>query len=204
MPDAAVAAVFDLGGVLIDWDPRVAYHAAFPNAPDLVDRFLRTTLTEIGLATCEIPGQLDEIVSPWRKQRGEFAPLIDFFAAEWPLFVRGTIEETVVQVERLLVKDVPIFGLTNWPEATFPPPGPEFGFLDRFRDIVVSGHEGMRKPGGEIFRLAIDRFGVNPHQTVYVDDHPGNVETATRMGFRTLHLKEPTDLEKFLVDNGLL
>ena len=204
MPNAAVAGVFDLGGVLIDWDPGKVYHEAFSEDPDLVRRFLDTTLTDIGLASCETPGELADVVAPWRVRGGEFVPLIDFFADAWPRFVQGPMAESVSLVDRLLEREIPIYGLTNWPEATFPPRGDDFAFLDRFIDIVVSGREGMRKPGEQIFKLAIERFGLEPQATVYVDDHAGNIDTASRLGFRTHHFRSAAALEAFLEKQGLL
>ena len=204
MSNVAIAAVFDLGGVLINWDPRAAYLAEFPERREQIDRFLETTLTDIGLATCETPGALADVVAPWRDSGGDFVPFIDFFASHWPRFVRGPIPGSVSLVERLLARSVPVYGLTNWPEATFPPEGEAFGFLAQFIDIIVSGREGMRKPDAAIFRLAIDRFGIEPASTVYVDDHAGNVQTAARLGFRAHHFSSPAMLEGFLVDSGLL
>jgi 2-haloacid dehalogenase len=196
--------LFDLGGVVIHWDPGVAYREAFAQAPDLVDRFLAGPLAELGAISCETPGSLAAMIRPFAERDPELVPLLEYFAGHWPTFVRGAIGPSVRLLERLRAARVPLYGLTNWPQATYPPRGPEFEFLDWFEGVVVSGAEGVRKPGVAIFERTIERFALDPRATVYVDDHPGNVETAAHLGFRAHRFESAPGLETFLVEQGLL
>lgn len=203
-PDTAGAALFDLGGVLIEWDPARTYREVFASELTLVERFLIGPLTEVGLTSCEAPGSLDDIVRPFLPRYPEFHRLLDYFANHWSTFVQGPMLESVALLARLRAAGVPLYGLTNWPAATFPPNGSRFDFLNWFSGIVVSGVEGMRKPGDEIFHRTTRRFALQPSATVYVDDHRGNVETAARLGFRTHHFADAAGLEVFLLEQGLL
>jgi 2-haloacid dehalogenase len=201
---AANAALFDLGGVLIEWDPAVVYRKAFADQLDRVDRFLAGPMTEIGLASCQTPGPIENLVPAFSAKYPEFASFFAFFASDWDQFVQGPMPQSIVLLERLAARGVPLYGLTNWPEATFPPAGSSFDFLKRFNGIVVSGAEGMRKPDAEIFALTCARFGLAPELTVYIDDHRGNVASAAEFGLRSHHFTTALELERFFVEHGLL
>ena len=196
--------LFDLGGVLIDWDPARAYAEAFPQELERVAQFLDGPLTDIGLESCRTPGTLAALRDPFVQRYPEFAAYVDFFVTDWPRFVQGPMSDSVTLFDALVDRGVPVFGLTNWPEATFPPEGDVFRFLDEMGGIVVSGAEGMRKPDRPIFELTIERFGLQPRRTLYVDDHPGNVETASSLGFVAHHFTDAASLARRFRELGFL
>jgi 2-haloacid dehalogenase len=98
----------------------------------------------------------------------------------------------------------PLYAITNWPADTFPPPPDRFGFIDRFRDVVVSGAVRLMKPDPAIFRLALDRFGLRAAAAVFIDDNPPNVEAARALGLHALHFRDAPTLRRDLAALGLL
>ena len=101
-------------------------------------------------------------------------------------------------------RGVPLFALTNWSAEKFPLARTRFGFLDWFDGILVSGEERLKKPDPRIYRLAIDRFALEPAGTLYVDDSEVNVAAAARLGFKTHHFLEAAGLRNRVVACGLL
>ena len=97
-----------------------------------------------------------------------------------------------------------LYALTNWSEETFEESRAGFPFLDWFIDVMVSGREGMAKPDERIFRVLLDRFGLDPSTTVYLDDSPANVEQARKLGMDAIHVHSTADLRTELRRRGLL
>ena len=154
---------------------------------------------------------MSECLAPLKEEYPELRHLIEVYERQWHLFLRGPIEESVVLVDRLYERGVPLYGLTNWPHQVWPPHDvagiadpAAYGFLDKFQDIVVSGRERMRKPEPQIYDLALLRFSLEPHEAVFVDDLPENVEAARAHGLHGIHFTDAAALEAELVGFGLL
>jgi 2-haloacid dehalogenase len=108
-------------------------------------------------------------------------------------------------VDDLHAADVPLFAITNFSGEFWPPfRAREAAMFDRFRDIVVSGDEKLVKPDAAIYRLAIERFGVEPGRTVFIDDNEANVAGAAAVGLIALHFTDEPKLRRELTDLGLL
>ena len=182
--------VFDLGGVLIDWDPRYLYRQLL--AEDEVDAFL----DEIGFAAWNhAAGCRGQLVrrggrahvrpppAPPRADRGLSAAL-----SRHP---RRPDPGTVAILEELHAAGVPLLALTNWSAETFQMARREFAFLDLFDGIVVSGEEQVAKPDPRIFRSCSTVTGLDAAHTVFIDDSPANITAAARRRSRHHPLREP-------------
>ena len=112
----------------------------------------------------------------------------------WERMLREPIHETVELVGALRDRGHRLYALTNWSAETFPVARTRYAFLNWFEDIVVSGEVGLAKPDRRIFELTIDRCGLTPGSTIYIDDVPSNVEVARHLGLHALRFETPQKL----------
>jgi 2-haloacid dehalogenase len=197
------AAVFDLGGVLIDWNPRYLYRSLFDDETAMED-FLATVATpdwnraqdagrSWAVAVEELaarhPGQRELIEAWWRR---------------WPETLGDAIEPTVAVLADLRQRGMRLFALSNWSGETFPIARPRYPFLEWFEGIVISGDERVAKPDPRIFEVLLDRYRLVPDETLFVDDQPENVEAAARLGMRAIRFVDPDRLRADLRDLDLL
>jgi 2-haloacid dehalogenase len=202
-PPAIEAVIFDLGGVLIEWDPRHLYRELLPDEP-AVERFLAEVCTPAWNARQDEGRSFDEGVAELIDLHPGQEELIRAYADRWEEMLRGEIEGSAALLAELDTAGVPLFALTNWSTETFPIAQERFGFLRRFRDIVVSGREGVAKPDPRLFEIAVRRFGVAPSRCLYVDDSEANVEVAARLGFVVERFVDTTRLRRRMVELRLL
>ena len=196
-------AVFDLGGVLIDWDPRRLYRKLIPDEAER-ERFL----TEI----CSPQWNLEqdrgrswaEACALLRAQHPEHSELIDAFHLRWREMLGGPIEDSVEILHELKTGGVRLFGLTNWSRETFPIALELYDFLGWFEAIVVSGQERLVKPDPQLYRLLLERYGLMPSAFVYIDDNATNAAAADELGMHGIHFTTPAALRDELTALGLL
>ena len=187
------AVVFDLGGVLIDWNPRHLYRKLVAD-----ETFMEWFLAEV--CSPEWNAQQDagrswaEAVAEAKARHPEHGALIEAYAERWPEMIAGDIPETVALLEALAGRGVPLYALTNWSHETFHHARARFPWLGHFRDILVSGDVGIKKPDRRIFRLMLQRIGVEPAAVVFIDDVAGNVESARALGMQAHHFTSPAAL----------
>jgi 2-haloacid dehalogenase len=134
----------------------------------------------------------------------EHAERIALWHTGWPQMLRDQIPETVELLAALRDRGHRLLALTNWSAETFPIARQRFAFLDWFEDIVVSGEVNLAKPDPRIFELTVRRTGLEPGQTLYIDDSAGNVAAARTLGFRTHHFQSPAGLRAELDRHSLL
>jgi 2-haloacid dehalogenase len=198
------AVVFDLGGVLVDWNPRHLYRALFAGDEEAMEHFLATVCTPAWNAEQDRGRSFRDAVAMLQREHPHQADLIAAYFDRWGEMLRGTIAESVGILEELHAAAVPVFALTNWSAETFPLALERFSFLNLFQGVIVSGEEGVIKPDPRIFCLLVDRFGLAPDRTLFVDDVAANVEGALRLGFQAVRFTSPARLREELVERGLL
>ena len=130
--------------------------------------------------------------------------LIEAFGRRFDEMILGEIAGSVAILAELNARGVPLYAITNWSAETFPPQRPRFAFLDWFRGIVVSGMERVIKPDPKIFRVLLDRYGVDPGTAVFVDDVEDNAAAAAALGLQGIHFRSPDQLRRELAAAGLL
>lgn len=198
------AAVFDFGGVLVDWNPRYLYRKLFSGDEEAVEDFLATVCTMDWHFKHDAGRPMAEGVAELVALHPDKADLIRAFESRWREMFRGQIEGTVEILHTLKAAGVPLYGLTNYSSEKFDELHEYVDFLPLFDDILVSGKVGLIKPNPAIFQLMLSRFGLEPSSTVFIDDHPANIEAAAEMGIRAVHFRGPEDLAGDLAALGLM
>lgn len=195
--------IFDLGGVLIDWNPRYLYRNIFDD-PSEVDWFLETICTR-GWHVQQDAGRSTQLATDQLvKQHPEHETEIRAFYGRFNEMISGPILGTVEVLGALKAQGTPLYALSNWPAETFPPADSAFDFLEWFDGIVVSGQEKVMKPDPAIFEILCERYGLNPGECLFVDDVIENVEAAKNLGVHVHHFIGSDELHIDLQDRGLL
>ena len=204
MPESSYTTViFDLGGVLIDWNPRYLYRKLLPDEAS-IEHFLDTVCTSEWNARQDAGRPFAEGVAELSLQFPEQAALIEAFHTRWIEMIGGSIDGTVAIMDELRTAGVPLYALTNWSAETFPLVRPDFEFLDWFIGIVVSGVEKDIKPNPEFYQVLFNRYDVDPRETIFIDDSRANIETGRELGLHAIHFTSPEKLRSELLASGLL
>ncbi len=194
---------FDLGGVLLDWDPRHLYRTLFEDEAAM-EEFLATVTTPAWNDALDRGRPFAEAVAELVERFPDSAELVIAFHERWPEMVRDEIDGSVDVVGELRAAGVPTYLLSNASAETWPHALERFGFLGEFDGVLLSGEVGVAKPDPEIFEELCRRFDLLPGTTLFVDDKAGNVHAAQRLGFHGHHFLGAEGLRAELVRLGLL
>ena len=197
------AVVFDLGGVLIDWNPRHLYRQLFDDEAAM-EEFLATICTLEWHVAHDLGESTAESCAALALEHPEHAPMILAWADRGEDMIGGAIEETVSILAELRAAGVPCYVLSNMEPETFPLRLERFEFLHWFGGHVISGLEGVVKPDPKIFRRMLRRFDLEPSRTLFIDDSAANVEAAAEIGINAIRFESPAQLRTNLEDLGLL
>jgi len=195
--------VFDLGGVLIDWDPRYLYRKMFDDEGD-IDIFLSQVCNSEWNVKQDAGRALAEATAERVALFPEKKPLIEAFYDRWEEMLGGEIGETVDILRELKAKDETLYALTNWSGETFPIALQRFDFLHWFEGTLVSGVEKLAKPDPAIFHLLLNRYNLQAQDCLFIDDSKINIEAASRIGFATHHFTSAQELRQNLIHRNLL
>ena len=174
------AVVFDIGGVLLEWDPRLVYRDLL--ADDELDRFLAEVCTPAWNGTLDAGRPFDEACAELATRHPDCVELIQAWRRQDEM-IAGEVAGTAALVDRLDDAGVPLYLLTNMPVDVFAARRRRYPVLRRFDGAVVSGEEGVLKPSAEIFARLRDRYSLDPAVTLFVDDLEANVAGAAAAGF---------------------
>jgi len=197
-------AVFDLGGVLIDWNPRYLYRKLFHGDEAAMEHFLATVCTTSWNLQQDAGRPFAEACAALKREHPAQTEFIDAWFHRQAEMVTGPIMGTVNILAELRARGVPLYALSNWSSETFPIARKRFEFLEWFQGILISGEVGLVKPDPRIFQLFLETHGVNPLQAVYVDDLKHNADAAAAQGMHAIHFTGPAALRSELVNLGLL
>ena len=197
------AVLFDLGGVLIDWNPRHLYRPLFADEAEM-ERFLLEVVDPKWNQQIDAGRPFAEAIRERQAEVPEYAEFIGMWFSRWKDMLNGEIPGTVAILRELKDLGRPLYALSNWSAETFPIARERFGFLAWFDRIVVSGEAGVAKPDREIFELAISRCGLVPAETVFIDDAPANIETARALGFDAVLFTGAEALRRALAERRML
>lgn len=198
------AVVFDLGGVLIDWNPRYLYRQLFDGDDAAMERFLAEVCSPAWNDEQDRGRPWAEACALLVRDHPEQRALIEAWPARFDETMAGAIDGTVEILAELRERGVPLYALSNWSAETFPRAQARFPFLGWFRGIVISGALRLAKPDAAIFRHMLDMFALRAEDTVFIDDAPRNIEAAAAFGITALRFTEPAALRAALTDLGLL
>jgi len=202
-PSPPAIAVFDLGGVLIDWDPRYLYRKLFAGDDEAMEDFLSTVCTQAWNERQDAGRSFADATALLRAAHPDRAALIDAYFARFDEMMAGAIAGTVEILDGLRRRSVALYGLTNFSAETYPLALRRFDFLHWFRGVLVSGEVGLIKPDPRIFRLLLERFTIAAADAVFIDDRPRNVAAAAALGMRAIRFTDPPALRRDLAALGL-
>jgi 2-haloacid dehalogenase len=200
---APSAVVFDLGGVLIRWDPRNLYRSLFEDEAEM-ERFLAEITTAEWNAQQDAGRAVAEATEELAARHPERRELIAAYYERWVEMLGGAIAGTVEIARELKARGVRLYALSNWSAETFPIARPMFEFFDWFDGMVISGEVRMIKPDPRIFAHVLEKFGLVPGETVFVDDNAENVRAAEAAGFIGIVFENPEQLREELGELALL
>lgn len=186
--------IFDLGGVLIDWNPRYLYRKIFKTEEE-VTWFLENICTMEWNDQQDAGRSFEEASRELILKHPELKEPINAWYGRWHETISGPIEGTVQILKEIKdSKKYRLYALTNWSAETFPWALDNFDFLHWFEGIVVSGVEKSRKPLPEFFRVLFDRYAIKPSESLFIDDNLHNIEGAKALGLNTIAFKSAEQL----------
>ena len=193
--------IFDLGGVLVDWNPKYVYNEVFEGDTEKVDWFLNNICTSYWNIQQDAGKLMSVATEELVAKYPECEDWIRLFYDRWEDMLKGDIPETVAILKNLKASNkYRIYALTNWSAETFHIALERFDFLQLFEGILVSGAEKMIKPNKDIYELCLNRFNINPQKAIFIDDNEANVLGAESVGLKAIRFTSAaqlkTDLEK--------
>jgi 2-haloacid dehalogenase len=196
------AVVFDLGGVLLDWDPRHLYRRLFADPAEMED-FLARVCTPDWHRAHDLGEDVTQSCRRLARQHPGLRDMIMAWVDHEDQMAAGQIDEAVDVLAELKAGGVPCLALSNMEPATFATRRARFEFMSWFDGLVISGIEGAAKPDPRIFQILLGRYRLEPAATVFIDDSPGNVDAARDLGMIGLRYTSADGLRDRLRSLGL-
>ena len=191
--------IFDLGGVLIDWNPEYVFLDVFKGNRKKMQWFFDNICTSDWNENQDAGYPMAKATEDRVALFPEYEKEIRMFYGRWEDMLGNAIAGTVVILKHLInTNDYKVVALTNWSAETFPIALERFEFLQWFEGIIVSGEEKTRKPFDEIYNLTLERFNINAENAIFIDDNLRNIEAAKNLGINGIQFKSPDQLIKEL------
>ena len=195
--------VYDLGGVLIDWNPRHLYRKLIEDEAAM-EWFLAEVCHTAWNEEQDRGRRFAAAIEEAAAHHPEYRPLIEAYFERWAEMLAGEIDGAVAILAELRDAGHELHALTNWSAETFPFARERFAFLDWFKTILVSADVGLIKPDPAIFHLLLERIGRTPAECIYIDDNPRNVTAAQRLGFDAIAFQSAAQLREALYRRAVL
>lgn len=196
--------IFDLGAVLIDWNPHYLYRSLFTDEQEMKD-FLANICTSDWNEEQDAGRSLQEGTDLLVAQYPEHESNIRAFYSRWVEMLGEPLHGTVEILRQLKASgNYQVYALTNWSAETFPFALERYDFLNWFDGIVMSGAEKMRKPAPAFYQLLLDRYDVKAAEALFIDDNYRNILAAEKMGIKSIHFTSAEALEGKLKEFGVL
>lgn len=196
--------VFDLGGVLIDWNPRYLYRKLFNGDETRMEHFLTTICAPAWNREQDAGRTFAEGCRLLKAEYPHAAELIDAWFTRYDEMLAGPIHGTVEVLSDLRDQGISLYALSNWSSETFPFAARRFDFLQWFNGIVLSGEVRLVKPDPRIYQHFLKTFGVDPATAVFIDDLQPNVDSAVALGMHGILFTDPVALRADLSRVGIL
>ncbi len=187
------AVVFDIGNVLLDWNPRYLYRTIFPD-PAKAEWFLTEICSPAWHLEQDRGRPYAEAIAHLTARHPTWHAEISAFDTRWLETIAGPIAANVAVLERLKAMGWPVYAITNFPQEKFLVTAEAYPFLNLFDGIIVSGRERLLKPDPAIYRLFLERFGLEAGQCVFIDDSAANIEGARNIGMKGIHMTPGLDI----------
>lgn len=195
--------IFDLGAVLIDWNPRYLYRKIFKTETE-IEWFLQNICTSEWNDQQDAGRSFEEATRELVEKFPAYQIPIEAWYGRWQETINGSISGTVEILREIREsKKYRLYALTNWSAETFPWALSNFEFLHWFEGIVVSGVEKSRKPFPEFYQVLFDRYKVDPRKALFIDDNPANIKGGNHVGLHTIHFVSPDQLRAELLHHSI-
>jgi 2-haloacid dehalogenase len=198
------AIIYDLGNVLIDWNPDYVFNKLFDN-DEKKKHFFENICTMEWNEQQDAGRSIKEATDELLQKHPDWKEYIAAYYGRWAEMLGGPIKESVAIFKQL--KDsgrYKIYALTNWSAELFPIALKRYSFLHWFDGRVVSGEEKMRKPFPQFYHLILDRYNLVPEHTLFIDDNLRNIEAARELGIQCIHFQSPEQLRNELLQLQVL
>jgi 2-haloacid dehalogenase len=196
------AVVFDLGGVLIDWNPRHLYRRLFADHGEMED-FLARICTDDWHRQHDLGADIRQSCEQLARRHAHYRDMIMAWADRGEEMAAGQFDQTVNVLRTLKAAGLRCYALSNMEPDAFTIRSARFPFMKWFDGEVISGFEGVAKPDSRIFEVLLKRYDLDPEASVFVDDSKRNVEAARDLGFNVVHYASAHQLERELRALGL-
>lgn len=199
----APTVVFDVGNVLLRWDPKLVYRELIPESERL-DWFMANVCTGAWNIEQDRGRSWEEAVALLVAQHPEWEREIRAYDERWYESIPGVIEQSVDVLAALKARGEKVYAITNFSREKWAECLTRFPFLQSFDGVVVSAHERVIKPDPAIFAVLFARYALSPSDCIFIDDSEKNIVAADRAGMKTVHFVEPIDLRAELGAHGLV
>lgn len=189
--------VFDLGNVLVSWNPANLYNKIFSDKKE-VDYFLNNICTMDWHTMQDAGRSPEEGTEALVKEHPDWAHPIRAFYARWKEMFPGPIEGSVQILKELKEKGYKVYALSNWNAELYNRTVDDFPFLHWFDGKVISGSIKMKKPDDDIFHFFLQRYQIKPEQVLFIDDNKENVAAAEKIGVQSILFTSPEALRSSL------
>ena len=189
--------IFDLGNVLIDWNPRYLYRKLFQTDEE-VEWFLGNICDDDWNLKHDSGQLFSKGILEKSKEFPDYFELINAWYQRWEEMLGGPIDASVKVLSELKDKGILLYVLSNWSAETYPIAEERFDFLRWFDGKIISGEAGIVKPDHEIYKLLIKKYDINPQNTIFIDDKEENVKAAELLGIKGIHFQNATKLRQDL------
>ena len=187
--------LFDLGGVFFDWDPKFFFTKIISDK-DEMDFFLTKVCNDEWNLAQDSGRTIEDGEKDIIRKFPQYENLIKLYYPNHRKMIKGTFQSSIDILMKLKQDRYECFVLSNWSSETFVDIPKEFKFMNNFDGLLISGEDKLVKPDPKIYLLAIDRFNLDPQNTVFVDDKLININAAIKLGFKTIHLTNPNIIEE--------
>lgn len=196
--------IFDLGGVLIDWNPEYVYLKEFRGDRKKMDWFLEHICAWDWNVNQDAGYPIKKATQERIKLFPEYKEYIEMYYGRWEEML-GFAQEDTLEILKKLVDhpEYRVLALTNWSGETWPKAIAKFPWLQWFEGILVSGDEGMRKPFSEIYELMLSRYTIAPENALFIDDSKANIRGCEAVGIKGIHFTDAATLEVRLRSLGI-
>jgi 2-haloacid dehalogenase len=196
--------VFDLGGVLVDWDPRYLLRKVMPGREAEMETILADVLNHDWNLARDHGDSWPDAMAELALMYPQWADVLRDYDERWAETLAGSHEDSVAVLRELHEHRVPIYALSNWSAEKFPHAEELYEWLDWFDGVVVSGRVKLAKPDPAIFRYLFETYRLEPRDVLFVDDYEPNIVAARELGMATHHFRDAARLRADLVTHGLL
>lgn len=198
------AVVFDIGGVLIDWNPNYLYQKVFAGDEEKMNHFLANICTREWNDAQDLRNSFDTGVSELKTQYPDWAEYIEIYGTRWEEMLGHRRDETAEVLYELDQAGYSLYALSNLVGDKKAALQNRYAFMKRFEGMVISGEEGVKKPDRKIFKILLEKYDLIPEQTLFIDDLEKNTAVAQDFGMQAIQFKSAKQLKQDLQEAGLL